>query len=103
MIRAVADTHSAIWYLFDDPRLSEAARNRIEEIADSGDHVALSSISLVEIVYLAEKGKISGEVFGRIVEELESGDSLLVETPLDRRVVAAMRETAVSFPTFRIG
>jgi PIN domain nuclease of toxin-antitoxin system len=92
MIRAIADTHSAIWYLFDDPRLSQTARDRIEEIAGSGDHLAVSSVSLVEIVYLAEKGKISDEVFGRVIDELDSSDSLLVETPLDRRVVTAMQK-----------
>lgn len=92
MIRAVADTHSAIWYLFDDPRLSGVARDRIEEIASAGDHLALSTVSLVEIVYLTEKGRISDQVFDRVVEDLEGGDSLLVEAPLDRHVVAAMRE-----------
>jgi PIN domain nuclease of toxin-antitoxin system len=25
-LRAIADTHSVIWYLYDDPRLSPAAR-----------------------------------------------------------------------------
>jgi PIN domain nuclease of toxin-antitoxin system len=50
MIRAVADTHTIIWYLFQDPRLSETARATIEDAAASGEHVAFSSITLAEIV-----------------------------------------------------
>lgn len=92
MIRAVADTHSLIWYLFDDASLSSTARKRMEEIADSGDHLAISSISLVEIVYLTEKDRISPAVLTRVMEALDSETSLLLETPLDRRVVSALRE-----------
>ena len=56
MIRAVADTHAVVWYLYDDPRLSETARATIEAAAASGEQVAFSSITLAEIVYLAERG-----------------------------------------------
>jgi PIN domain nuclease of toxin-antitoxin system len=31
MIRAVADTHAVIWYLFQDSRLSLKARSYIEQ------------------------------------------------------------------------
>ena len=33
MIAGVADTHTAIWHLFDDPRLSQAARKFIDDAA----------------------------------------------------------------------
>ena len=58
MLRAMADTHAIIWYLFADPRLSDKARTTIEEAAVEGDQIALSSITLAEIVYLSEKGRI---------------------------------------------
>ena len=58
MIRAVADTHTVIWYIFDDHRLSTDARAWIETAAASGDQIALSSIALAEMVYLIEKGEL---------------------------------------------
>ena len=58
MLRAVADTHAVIWYIFGDARLSVTARNTIEQIAAEGNQVAFSSITLAEIVYLSERGRI---------------------------------------------
>jgi PIN domain nuclease of toxin-antitoxin system len=58
MIAAVADTHTAVWYLFNNPRLSAIARQGIEDAFSSGDQIGVSSISLCEMVYLAEKGRI---------------------------------------------
>lgn len=46
MLRAVADTHAVIWYIFGDARLSVTARNTIEQIAAEGNQVAFSSITL---------------------------------------------------------
>ena len=52
MLRAVADTHAVIWYLYDDPRLSPSARALIEEAAAAGDQVGVSAITLAEMVCL---------------------------------------------------
>jgi PIN domain nuclease of toxin-antitoxin system len=59
MIAAAADTHTAVWYLFHNPKLSAGARQAIEAAFAAGDQVGVSSISLVEMVYLGEKGRIS--------------------------------------------
>jgi len=72
MIVSVADTHAALWYLFNDPRLSAAAKQRIEDAAANGDKVAVSSISLAEIVYLCEKGRIAAEAFEDILVALRN-------------------------------
>ncbi len=66
MLVAVADTHAVLWYLFADPRLSSRARQVIEAAAAAGDHVGLSSITLIEMVYLIEKGRIASESFSRL-------------------------------------
>lgn len=55
MIAGVADTHAALWYLLKNPRLSETARNFIDGAARAGHAIALSAISLAEIVYLVGK------------------------------------------------
>ncbi len=49
MIRAVADTHTVIWYLFNDSRLSRTARITIEEAAAVGNMIAFSSMTLAAI------------------------------------------------------
>jgi PIN domain nuclease of toxin-antitoxin system len=49
MIAAVADTHTAVWYLFHNPNLSARARQAIEAAFAAGDQVGVSSISLVEM------------------------------------------------------
>jgi len=58
MIVAIADTHTAIWYLFSDPRLGKAASAFIDETIAKGDHVGVSAISIAEMIYLVEKGRI---------------------------------------------
>ena len=58
MIVAIADTHTAIWYLFSHPRLGKAASAFIDETIAKGDHVGVSAISIAEMIYLVEKGRI---------------------------------------------
>jgi PIN domain nuclease of toxin-antitoxin system len=85
MISAVADTHTVIWYLYGDPRLSSVARTWIETAATTGDQIALSSITLAEMVYLIEKGRIDAAL-SRLMAALDAADAVLVEVPFDRRV-----------------
>jgi PIN domain nuclease of toxin-antitoxin system len=58
MLVAIADTHATVWYLFSDPRLGKAASCFIEETTLNGDHIGVSAISIVEMIYLIEKGRI---------------------------------------------
>jgi PIN domain nuclease of toxin-antitoxin system len=90
LILAVADTHALIWYLFGDPRLSTTARATIEGAASSGDQVAVSSISLAEVVYLCEKGRIDPTALDQILALIDGG-GLLVESAVDRAIVSTMR------------
>ena len=90
MIRAVADTHTVIWYLFRDSRLSEVARTTIEDAAANGEQVAFSSITLAEIVYLAERGRIRVETLEHLLQAVEGEAVVLVEIPFDRAVTQAM-------------
>ena len=55
---AVADTHTLIWYIYNDARLSPTARTWIESAAAASEQIAISTITLVEMVYLVEKGRI---------------------------------------------
>ena len=92
MLRAVADTHAAIWYIFADERLSATARTMIEEAAADGDQIAFSSITLAEIVYLSEKGRIDPATLDRLLTAVDSEDAVLIEVPFDRHVAQALRK-----------
>jgi PIN domain nuclease of toxin-antitoxin system len=55
--QVVADTQVLVWYLTDSTKLSAAAQHALEACV-AGDHpIVVNSISLVEIVYAAEKVK----------------------------------------------
>lgn len=94
MARAIADTHAVLWYLYDDSRLSLTARTAFEDAAIAGETIGVSSISLVEIVYLIEKGRIKPDALDRVLEALNNPDSALVELPLDNRVVQALQKVS---------
>lgn len=91
MLRAVVDTHAIIWYIFGDPRLSITAQSAIAQIASDGDQVAFSSITLAEIVYLSEKGRISPLTLERLLAAVDATDAVLVEVPFNRDIANALR------------
>jgi PIN domain nuclease of toxin-antitoxin system len=90
-IRVVADTHTILWYLYNDSRLSATAGALLDSTGIDGDQVAISSIVLAEVIYLIEKGRIDATALDRILSALDRVDATLVEVPLDRFVVQAMR------------
>jgi hypothetical protein len=50
VIAGVADTHTALWYLLKNPRLSAAARSFEDDAASLGHDIVLQAISLAETV-----------------------------------------------------
>ena len=89
--RAAADTHAVIWYLYSDPRPSVVARSLMEDAAAAGDSIAVSAITLAEIVYLIDKRRIDAGAFDVVITAFNQVDAVLVETPFDRSVAQAMR------------
>jgi len=82
MIAAVADTHTALWYLFGDSRLSAPAKAFIDRAAGSGRKVVLSVISLAEILYLIEKNRLPFSAYERLRQALGALDYAIDEAPL---------------------
>lgn len=82
MVTAVADTHAVIWYLANDPRLSTTAKAAFEDAAQNGEQIAISAITLVEVVYLVEKGRVPAGRFTQLMTSLDDPDSVLVEVAL---------------------
>ena len=94
MIAAVADTHAAIWYLMGDPRLSGVAREFIDRSAANREKVAVSTITLAEVVCLIEKRRIQEIVFGGLIEALRRPNGVLLGAPVDEGVVERMRQVS---------
>jgi PIN domain nuclease of toxin-antitoxin system len=92
VLRAVVDTHAVIWYLYADNRLSATARDAMEDMAASGDQLAISAITLAEIVYLSERGRLDPRTLDRLLEEMSSDQTLMVEIPIDRAIILALRQ-----------
>ena len=77
MPNVVTDTHSLIWYLEDSSRLGMAARD-VFDACDRGETtIYVPTICLVEIVYLAEKGRIPTGLKSQLDAELYAGTSPL--------------------------
>lgn len=91
-IRIVADTHAILWYLYGDPRLSATVAELLDAVDHAGDQVAIASVTLAEIVYLVEKGRIHPQAFDRILAALEQDKPTLIEIPFDRKIARAMQQ-----------
>ena len=90
MLRAIADTHAIVWYLFADSRLSSTAKTFIETASAENNQIGFSSLTLAEIVYLIEKERIPKETFARLITALDQSDSVLTEIVFDRRVAETL-------------
>ncbi len=102
MIAVVLDTHSVIWLLHADARLSPIARQRIDAAIRQGEQVAISSITLVETAYLEEKKRIPAGTLTGLLTLLDKAEPSVVEIPVSRRIIASLlniaRETVPDMP-----
>jgi len=66
------DTHIVLWVAFDAARLSKGAKTTIEEARQSGEGVAISDITLLELAMLGRKKRIPlGLSLGSFLSEVE--------------------------------
>ena len=91
MIAAIADTHTAIWYLFSDKRLGRLASAFIEATIASGDHIGISAISLAEMVYLIQKERIAATALDDVLAAISDPPNVLKLVALDEQIAVNMR------------
>jgi PIN domain nuclease of toxin-antitoxin system len=82
----LADTHALLWYLFDDEQLSSTARGALDGAVDAGFPILVSAISIIEIVYLEEKHRISAGAAERIRRVCDAENPSLQIIPVDARI-----------------
>jgi PIN domain nuclease of toxin-antitoxin system len=90
LIAGVADTHTVLWYLLQNPSLSNTALRYLEDAAAAGESIAVSPISLAEIVYLIEKKRLPAAAYEQLNNALADPDYGIEEAPFNGEVVAAM-------------
>lgn len=89
---AVLDTHAAIWYLLDTSNLSDQIYSLIDGAAARGAPTYISAVSLVEVVYLVERGRIAADAFDRFVDSVGQENPSFAVVPVDSAIAAALRK-----------
>ncbi len=90
MIVGVLDTHTILWFLSGDPRLSATARTFIINASAAGNDLGISSITFIEMVYLVEKGKIPAGRFTQIIRMTRQPGEGLIEIPVDAEIARSL-------------
>jgi PIN domain nuclease of toxin-antitoxin system len=92
MIAGVADTHTALWHLFGDARLSAVAGTFINEAAKARRKIAISSITLAELVYLIEKNRLPLSAYEELTQALADPEHVFTEAVFTAAIVQSMRQ-----------
>lgn len=91
-MHAIADTHALIWYLLDDPRLSSTARGVFSDAVSLGQYIGIPTISIVEIIYLTEKGRIPTSALTSLQERLAEQQTVLQIVPLNQAITFRVQQ-----------
>ncbi len=90
-MRVVLDTHAAIWYLSEDRRLPPKIFRLLDAATDQGEAITISAISLVEMIYLIERGRIVPDTYDRLVFAVRSENSSWLIQSVDASVAELMK------------
>ena len=90
----VTDTHSIVWHMTDDPKLSKEAKRVFQETDGGLNDIYIPCIIFFELVYLLEKKKIKAE-FSDFVNLISSSKNYKVE-PLCLPIIEKSRTIARS-------
>jgi len=90
MTDVLADTHVIIWYLTEPENLSSVADKALQELANNERPIYISVVSLIEMLYLAEKVRIAETVLADLLNLLDKVESPFELLPINLRVFEAM-------------
>ncbi len=94
MAAVLADTHAILWYLTADPRISREATNALDAATASGSPVFISAITMVEIQYLVEKGRLSPDDQRALIAAVDDLQNPARLVPVDRAIVDALAQVS---------
>ncbi len=92
MIVAIADTHAVLHYLHDDPELGRHASSFIEKAEKEHNRIGVSSISLLELIYLIKKGEYQAAALSKVMDEMADPSSVLQHIPVTEIIVVKTQQ-----------
>ncbi len=90
MKRYVADTHSILWYLAKDRRLSRHARSVFQVAKEDRSRILVPSIVLVEAIFLMQRRRIPEAQVLKLFELSEDAEASICVVPLNMAVARAV-------------
>ncbi|NOT49137.1 MAG: type II toxin-antitoxin system VapC family toxin [Acidobacteria bacterium] len=85
MTDVVVDTNIVIWYFTNPTQLTKASENAIDSAAADGT-IFVSSVTIVELIYLIEKAKVRHDVLSLLQEALDDSTTAYRLIELDRSI-----------------
>ncbi|MDO3379762.1 type II toxin-antitoxin system VapC family toxin [Geoalkalibacter halelectricus] len=86
------DTHTLIWLLSEPGKLSPNASAAIDHAGQTQAKIYISAITIVEIVYLVEKGRIPEEALELLLDAVDDPGAGLVVDSVDLDAAVAIRQ-----------
>lgn len=86
----VTDTHSLIWHMTDDAKLSIKAKRIFQKVDNFQDYIFIPCIVFFELLYLIEKKKIEAD-FGSFLAMISSSRNYRIE-PLCLPIIEKSRK-----------
>lgn len=85
MADVVVDTNIVIWYFTDPTQLTEPSENAIDSAAADGT-IFVSSITIVELIYLIEKRRVRDDVSNLLQAALDDSTTAYRLVEVDRSI-----------------
>jgi len=84
----VVDTHSLIWFISEDDRLSERAEHLLDQAEAAEVQMLIPTIVLAEITYIAQRKKVEITI-DDVLELIEQGSGFII-VPFDFLIFRTM-------------
>jgi PIN domain nuclease of toxin-antitoxin system len=92
----LVDTHVVVWLAFDQAQLSKKARAAIDDARETGNGLAISDITLLELATLASKGRIRLDI--SLESFLQEVEARFVVLPITSRVCVRAIGLPATYP-----
>ena len=88
----VSDTRSAVWFLSQSSELSNTARSAMRAANDNDQPIYVSAITLVELSYPIEKGRLEEQKIQELLAALNNSTNNFELVPIDLAITQALRK-----------
>src|SRR6266853_2272281 len=89
MADVAIDTHVAIWYFLEPQNLSVAA-TAVIDAAEATGAIYVSAVTIIELIYLVEKGRISKGVLDFLRDALDDPTTAFRLVEINRAIADAV-------------